>query len=251
MSLANITDAFHLGSLVLVGECAAVQTLRADIDLAARSTAKVLITGETGTGKEIVARLIHRGSACRSKPFVTINCAGMPDSLLESELFGYARGSFTGAVRDSPGLLRQAHEGTVFLDEVGEMSLRMQALVLRFLETGEVQSIGGGANGHVDVRIVTATNRGLLEAVAASEFREDLTTGSTCFICTCRRFASVRPTSRCWWTTSARCSRFGIGSLNRCSRVRRSTRLSVTHGRATSESSGTSSNVWSRACTNR
>jgi transcriptional regulator with PAS, ATPase and Fis domain len=158
----------------LIGECAAIQTLKADIELAARSAAKVLITGETGTGKEVVSRLIHRQSARRTQPFVTINCAGVPDSLLESEFFGHTRGSFTGAFRDNPGLLKQAHGGTVFLDEVGEMSLRMQALFLRFLETGEIQSVGGGANTIVDVRLVTATNRNLLEAVGASEFREDL-----------------------------------------------------------------------------
>ena len=158
----------------LIGECASIQTLRADIELAARSTAKVLITGETGTGKEVVSRLIHREGGRRSQPFITINCAGVPDTLLESEFFGHARGSFTGAYRDSPGLLRRAHGGTVFLDEVGEMSLRMQALFLRFLETGEIQSIGGGPSTIIDVRVVTATNRNLLEAVSASEFREDL-----------------------------------------------------------------------------
>ncbi len=158
----------------LIGECAPIQTLRADIDLAARSTAKVLITGETGTGKEVISRLIHHGSARRAEAFVTINCAGVPDTLLETEFFGHARGSFTGAYRDSPGLLRQASGGTVFLDEVGEMSLRMQALFLRFLETGEIQSVGGGASTYSDVRVVTATNRNLLEAVAAHEFREDL-----------------------------------------------------------------------------
>jgi DNA-binding NtrC family response regulator len=158
----------------LIGECASIQTLRADIELAARSTTKVLITGETGTGKEVVSRLIHREGGRRSQPFITINCAGVPDTLLESEFFGHMRGSFTGAYRDNPGLLRRADGGTVFLDEVGEMSLRMQALFLRFLETGEIQSIGGGPSTIIDVRVVTATNRNLLEAVAASEFREDL-----------------------------------------------------------------------------
>ncbi len=162
------------GAVYLIGDDPAMQTLRADIALAARSGAKVLITGETGTGKEVVSRLIHRESGRRSQPFVTINCAGVPDTLLESEFFGHARGSFTGAFRDSPGLLRQANGGTVFLDEVGEMSLRMQALFLRFLETGEIQSVGGGASTVSDVRVVTATNRNLLEAVSASEFREDL-----------------------------------------------------------------------------
>src|SRR5439155_17865964 len=112
---------------------------QADIDSAARSDAKVLLTGETGVGKEVVARSIHTRSARNTAPFITINCAGIPDTLLESEFFGHARGSFTGAFRDNPGLLRQGHTGTVFLDEVGEMSLRMQALLLRFLETGEIK----------------------------------------------------------------------------------------------------------------
>jgi len=135
----------------------------------------VLITGETGVGKEIVARHIHLQSRRQAAPFVTVNCAGVPDSLLESEFFGHARGSFTDAYRDNPGLLRQAHRGTVFLDEVGEMSLRLQSILLRFLETGEVQTVGGAATGPtVDVRVITATNRNLAEAVGAREFREDL-----------------------------------------------------------------------------
>ena len=100
------------------------------------------MTGESGVGKEVVARLIHQQSRRAHSPLVTINCAGMPDSLLESELFGHVRGSFTGAYRDKPGLLEMAQRGTVFLDEVGEMSLRMQALLLRFLETGEIQRVG-------------------------------------------------------------------------------------------------------------
>jgi transcriptional regulator with PAS, ATPase and Fis domain len=158
----------------LIGESASIHALRADIATAARSSAKVLVTGETGTGKEVVSRLIHSGGPAKTAPFITINCAGVPDTLLESELFGHVRGSFTGAFRDNPGLLRQASGGTVFLDEVGEMSLRMQALFLRFLETGEIQSVGGGVNTRIDVRVITATNRDLIEAVKAQEFREDL-----------------------------------------------------------------------------
>jgi DNA-binding NtrC family response regulator len=156
---------------------AALSGLEADLDAAARSDAKVLITGETGAGKEVVATIIHERSRRREKPFVTINCAGVPDTLLESTFFGHARGSFTDAYRDSPGLLRQAHGGTVFLDEVGEMSMRMQALLLRFLETGELQTVGSSASRtdpHVDVRVITATNRDLAEAVAARDFRDDL-----------------------------------------------------------------------------
>ena len=117
----------------------AMRSLEADIEVAARSDAKVLITGETGVGKEVVARLIHSRSPRAGANMVTLNCAGLPDSLLESELFGHVKGSFTGAYRDKPGLLEMAPNGTVFLDEVGEMTPRMQAVLLRFLETGEIQ----------------------------------------------------------------------------------------------------------------
>ena len=159
----------------LLGASDVMQRIQADIDSAARSDAKVLLTGETGVGKEVVARSIHTRSARNTAPFITINCAGIPDTLLESEFFGHARGSFTGAFRDNPGLLRQGHTGTVFLDEVGEMSLRMQALLLRFLETGEIQTVGSPAmQSHIDVRVVTATNRNLLESASAREYREDL-----------------------------------------------------------------------------
>jgi transcriptional regulator with GAF, ATPase, and Fis domain len=159
----------------LIGTSDAMHTVLADVESAARSDAKVLLTGETGVGKEVVARSVHQRSRRASAPFITINCAGVPDSLLESEFFGHARGSFTGAYRDNPGLLRQADGGTVFLDEVGEMSLRMQALLLRFLETGEIQTVGASTtHAPVNVRVITATNRDLLEASLAREFREDL-----------------------------------------------------------------------------
>jgi DNA-binding NtrC family response regulator len=164
-----------LAAHALIGASDAMAAVRADIASAAQSDAKVLLTGETGVGKEVVARAVHHGSARSAAPFITINCAGVPDTLLESAFFGHARGSFTGAVRDSPGLLRQADRGTVLLDEVGEMSARMQGLLLRFLETGELQTVGAaGAPARVDVRLIAATNRQLLDAVAAREFREDL-----------------------------------------------------------------------------
>jgi anaerobic nitric oxide reductase transcription regulator len=139
----------------LIGRSEAIRTIEADIECAARSDAKVLITGETGVGKEVVARLIHHQSTRASGSLVTVNCAGLPDSLLESELFGHVRGSFTGAYRDKPGLLELAPNGTVFLDEVGEMSARMQVVLLRFLETGEIQRIGADrSHTRVDVRIL-------------------------------------------------------------------------------------------------
>jgi two-component system NtrC family response regulator len=142
---------------------------------AAESEAKVLITGESGVGKELFAREIHARSGRANGPLVTVNCAGLTESLLESELFGHDRGSFTGAYRDKPGKLEMAAGGTLFLDEVGEMSLRMQALLLRFLENGEVQRVGSSERlRRVDARVITATNRNLAERVASGDFREDL-----------------------------------------------------------------------------
>jgi len=159
----------------LVGNSEAIRVVEAEAETAARSDAKVLITGETGVGKEVVARLIHHRSARASAPLVTLNCAGLPDSLLESELFGHVRGSFTGAYRDKPGLLEMASNGTLFLDEVGEMSTRMQVVLLRFLESGEIQRVGADrSHARVNVRLITATNRDLEAQVGAGSFREDL-----------------------------------------------------------------------------
>ena len=139
------------------------------------SNAKVLITGESGTGKDLVARHVHFSSSRRSAEFVAVNCAGVTESLLESELFGHLKGSFTGAYRDKIGTLQRAHRGTLFLDEVGEMSLRMQAVLLRFLENGEIQAVGAdNSRTTVDVRVIAATNRNLPEMVSAGQFREDL-----------------------------------------------------------------------------
>ena len=142
---------------------------------AAASAAKVLITGESGTGKDLVARYIHAKSARGQAEYVAVNCAGITESLLESELFGHVKGSFTGAYRDKLGTLQRAHRGTLFLDEVGEMSLRMQALLLRFLENGEIQAVGADSSrATVDVRVIAATNRNLPEMVSTGLFREDL-----------------------------------------------------------------------------
>jgi two-component system response regulator AtoC len=159
----------------LIGRSPAIRLVEEEAGYAARSDAKVLLTGESGVGKEVVARLIHRDSSRRNSTFVTINCAGVPDTLLESELFGHERGSFTGAYRDKPGLLETADRGTVFLDEVGEMSVRMQGMLLRFLETGELQRVGASrAQRRVDVRVIAATNRNLLDRIRDGAFREDL-----------------------------------------------------------------------------
>ena len=142
---------------------------------AAACDGKVLITGESGVGKDLVARHIHNHSVRTGHAFVAVNCAGLTESLIESELFGHMKGSFTGAYRDQPGKLQTAHLGTLFLDEVGEMSLRMQALLLRFLENGEIQAVGSSRPATtVDVRLICATNRNLPELIAAGQFREDL-----------------------------------------------------------------------------
>ena len=159
----------------LIGQSPATLALRDEMDCAAQCHAKVLITGESGVGKEVVARLIHHGSTRSHKALVAINCAGVPDSLLESELFGHVRGSFTDAYADKRGRFEVAHGGTVFLDEVGEMSARMQAMLLRFLETGEIQRLGSDRMlPPLDVRTITATHRNLIEHVREKTFREDL-----------------------------------------------------------------------------
>lgn len=159
----------------LVGRSPELVALQQEIERVARSDAKVLITGESGVGKEIVARSIHARSARAGNVFAPVNCAGLPETLLESELFGHVKGSFTGAYRDKLGKLEMAHLGTVFLDEVGEMTLRMQGLLLRFLETGELQKVGADGGGrHVNVRVLAATNRDLQELIRQGQFREDL-----------------------------------------------------------------------------
>jgi DNA-binding NtrC family response regulator len=159
----------------LIGEGAAITELRLEIERTARSDAKVLITGESGVGKELVARAVHTYSSRAAKPFVAVNCAGLPETLLESELFGHVKGSFTGAYRDKEGKLEIANGGTLFMDEVGEMTLRMQGLLLRFLETGELQKVGADrSRAAVNIRVIAATNRNLRELIAQQSFREDL-----------------------------------------------------------------------------
>src|SRR6202790_563705 len=163
------------GNVELIGTSHAVADLKAEIERVARSDAKVLITGESGVGKEVVARAINSSSARANIAFVPVNCAGIPETLLESELFGHVKGSFTGACRDKPGKLEMADNGTIFLDEIGEMTLRMQGLLLRFLETGEIQKVGAErATAATNVRVMAATNRKLRDLVTQGLFREDL-----------------------------------------------------------------------------
>jgi len=141
----------------------------------AEGNAKVLITGESGVGKDLIARFVHAHSHRAHRSFVAVNCGAVSDALLESELFGHVRGSFTGAYRDKVGKLELAHHGTVFLDEVAEMSLRMQVMLLRFLENGEIQRVGAdGTTTRVDVRVIAATNQDLAGLVANGRFRDDL-----------------------------------------------------------------------------
>jgi transcriptional regulator with PAS, ATPase and Fis domain len=160
---------------VFLGAAPAIDRVRIAAERVARGDAKVLITGESGVGKDVLGRYLHAHSTRAAAPFVALNCAGISETLLESELFGHVKGSFTGAHRDKVGKLQLAHRGTVFLDEIGEMSLRMQALLLRFLENGEIQPVGADTPAaRVDVRVISATNRNLAEMVAAGTFREDL-----------------------------------------------------------------------------
>jgi transcriptional regulator with GAF, ATPase, and Fis domain len=162
-------------SPLIIGTSPLMEELREEVLRVARSDAKVLITGESGVGKEVVARAIHSDGPRQNHDFVAVNCAGLPETLLESELFGHVKGSFTGAYRDKPGKLEMAHQGTVFMDEVGEMTLRMQGLLLRFLETGELQKVGSERSGSVvNVRVIAATNRNLRHLIDQGQFREDL-----------------------------------------------------------------------------
>ncbi len=162
------------GSADLLGESAAMQAVADAIQKVAPTTASVLILGESGTGKELVAREIHRQSQRALGPFVTVNCAAIPDTLVESELFGHRRGAFTGADRDRRGRFQEAHGGTLFLDEIGDMALPAQAKLLRALQEGLIEPLGGGSSVSVDVRVVAATHQDLKRMTTAGAFREDL-----------------------------------------------------------------------------
>jgi len=158
----------------LVGESAKMRELRQLIQTVAPTDARVLILGESGTGKELVAGALHSLSHRRSAQYVRINCAAIPETLLESELFGHEKGAFTGAVRQKPGRVEEADGGTIFLDEIADMSRPLQAKLLRFLEDGSFTRVGGTQELRVNVRLLAATNRDIVKAIAAGEFREDL-----------------------------------------------------------------------------
>jgi transcriptional regulator with GAF, ATPase, and Fis domain len=158
----------------LVGDSEPMQRVYELTHLVAPRDTTVLVTGESGTGKDLIAQAIHLISARQRQPLVVINCAAIPEALLEAELFGYVKGSFTGAVQSRVGRIHAAHGGTLFLDEIGDMPLSLQSKILRFLEQGEIQRIGGNDNLKVDVRVVAATNASLQDLVKQRLFREDL-----------------------------------------------------------------------------
>ncbi len=159
---------------LLIGDSDVMRRMRQMAEEVARSDVTVLIEGESGTGKELVARLIHEASARAERPFIFVNCAALPEQLVEAELFGHRKGAFTDARADKPGRFQLANGGTLFLDEIGDLSPKGQGDLLRVLEDGAFRMVGGTDLVRVDVRVVAATNKNLLEAVAAGKFREDL-----------------------------------------------------------------------------
>jgi DNA-binding NtrC family response regulator len=158
----------------ILGKSKGIRNILELIDKVAPLNTRVLITGENGTGKELVARAIHKKSQRKEKPFIEVNCAAIPNELIESELFGHEKGSFTGAVTQRIGKFELANKGTIFLDEIGDMSQQAQAKVLRAIEDGKIERVGGGKKIDVDVRIIAATNKDLLEEIEKEKFREDL-----------------------------------------------------------------------------
>jgi len=158
----------------IIGESPSMRSLKEQILVVGRSNSRVLITGENGTGKELIARSVHRASQRADKPFIAVNCAAIPETLIESELFGHEKGAFTGAVSVQRGKFEIADNGTLFLDEIGDMSLNTQAKVLRVLQEQEFQRVGGTRNIRVDVRLITATNKNLSDEIKKGAFREDL-----------------------------------------------------------------------------
>lgn len=174
VSLRLVQDAHRVKGEELIGNSEAIMRLRREIELISRSNYSVLITGETGVGKEVTARAIHATSRRSGLPLLCLNCAALPPSLVESELFGHTRGAFTGAVADRAGKLELAHEATLFLDEIGELPIDVQPRLLRFLQTGEVERVGSNRVKTIDVRLLAATNRDLADAVQKERFRADL-----------------------------------------------------------------------------
>jgi transcriptional regulator with PAS, ATPase and Fis domain len=169
-----VQSKFSLKDIGIIGNSPPIKSLARHIETSARCDLTVLITGESGTGKELVARAIHQQSGRAGLPFISINCGALSESLLESELFGYERGAFTGANQKQKGVFQAAHTGTIFLDEIGEVSPACQVKLLRVLQEGAVRPIGCHTEIPVDVRVITATNRNLTQEVGTGRFREDL-----------------------------------------------------------------------------
>jgi DNA-binding NtrC family response regulator len=171
---ARLEEPTSRGRFRLIGESPAIKQIYSVVEKVANTPSTVLITGESGTGKELIARALHENSSRHGGPFIKINCAAIPKTLMESELFGYEKGAFTGAVGAKPGRFELAHGGTLFLDEIGEIPIEMQVKLLRVLQESEFERVGGIKTIKVDVRLVTATNRDLLQEIGAGSFREDL-----------------------------------------------------------------------------
>ena len=213
-------DAQH----TMVGESYAMVKLREQVAMAAPTNGRVLIFGENGTGKELVARNIHQLSRRRTGPFVEVNCAAIPEDLIESELFGHVRGAFTGAVADRRGKFELAHGGTIFLDEIADMSLKTQAKVLRVLQEQIMEPVGGSNRIKVDARVLAATNKDLTSEIRAGGFARTCISGSTSCRFSCRPCATDRRTLRFSRITSWRCWRANTAGVQRRSRVTRSPR---------------------------
>jgi two-component system response regulator AtoC len=185
---------------VIFGKSASMRGIREQLERISAANLPVLIHGESGTGKDVLARLFHKLSPWASGPFVKINCPAIPASLMESELFGYERGAFTGANTAKPGRVEMAHRGTLFLDEISELDLGLQSKLLQLLQDGQFCRIGAHEDKKVEVRVVCATNRKLEQETSGLI----CSTASTCSMCTWRLCASVPRTSPSWWTISSR-----------------------------------------------
>jgi transcriptional regulator with GAF, ATPase, and Fis domain len=186
----------------IIGESLAMRGLLSLVMKVAPTDSTVLILGESGTGKELAATSIFEHSLRKEKPFIKLNCAAIPEELLESELFGHEKGAFTGAVSFKPGKFDMADGGTIFLDEIGDMPLSLQAKILRVLQEKEFYRVGGSRTIKVDVRFIASTNKNLEKMVQEGSFREDLFYRLNVFTLRLPHCASARRTSRCWWTIS-------------------------------------------------
>ncbi len=234
----------RLGKHELVGSGAAMTKLQAQIDRVAASETRVCILGETGTGKELVARAIHEKSPRHENSFITLNCAAVPAELIESELFGHEKGSFTGAASRHTGKFEQAEGGTLFLDEIGDMPLAMQAKLLRVLEEGEVERVGGDKPIKVNVRVIVATHRNLEDLVRKMSFVPTCSTASS-FSLLCPRFASVKKISpHSSRTSPARSPSKMAGGKNSFPKMPSPNSAAIA-GQGMSANSATSLSVWS------